>query len=162
MVMVVKVGWGDECLHHPWLSNSPSSLPSNTDVRLGATQHFDGNCSEAEMEALQSHDVVGWRQLHSHAEICTSTCRPNTCTQSSLWDCISCCEWGRLIQSYIQWTEELAWAYGGEFCVYGVYRLYSMTACAAAESTYRIFNIHIFLFNETEPRVKDAYDYSKL
>lgn len=35
MVMVVKVvvgGGGDECLHHPWLSNSPSSELSSTDV----------------------------------------------------------------------------------------------------------------------------------
>lgn len=70
------------------LSNSPSSLPSSTDVRLRAIQHFDSNCSRAEMKAIQSHDVVGWRQLHSH----TSTCTPNTCTQSSLYDGISGCK----------------------------------------------------------------------
>lgn len=61
------VGGGvDECLHHLWLSNSPSSLLSSTDVRLATRQHFYSNCSETEMEAIQSHDVVGWRQLHSH------------------------------------------------------------------------------------------------
>lgn len=35
VVVVVKMGMGEEYLHHGWLSNCPSSLPPNADVSLG-------------------------------------------------------------------------------------------------------------------------------
>lgn len=36
-VVVEKMGMGEECLHHGWLSNCPSSLPPSADVSLGVT-----------------------------------------------------------------------------------------------------------------------------